>query len=217
MSRRNAKGLIIGGLVAGGLILLSRRSSAASPPGVSSPPPAVDMQLSPHFRLSEFQRSHLVPQIAYHVPTATELANLRALVAVLELLRARFGPVTITGGVRPNSVRNAAGQTITDLLLSSTDPTASAAAKDGDHVYYNASDVALPAIKTLDGYREAFAFLQALPAVRQVLLELRRVKDGSLAIHHLHVAAVVPGRPRLPSERFAFVTVDGKRTESVNA
>jgi len=61
-----------------------------------------DEQLSPHFRLSELlesraARTHGIP----NEPAAAEMENLRALcLELLEPLRAEFGPLRVTSGLR---------------------------------------------------------------------------------------------------------------------
>lgn len=211
MARGRSGPLLVGAVLAAGLMFLRpKRASAATVP---------DVQLSPHFRLSEFLRSSRVPELARYQPTTSELANVRALaVDVLEPLRAQFGPVLITGGGRPDSVRNAAGQTLTEALLKDpTDPVARSAAAAGDHPIFAGADVVLPKLSTVDQYRSAYEALRSNPRVRQVVLELATDKAGRTTISHLHVAVVLPGRPRLSGERFAYVAVDGKRLEKANA
>lgn len=203
-----------GGLIAlaavgvGALVLFRSKPAAARSP--TAPRSPVEKVLSPHFKLSEFLRSGSVPQLAGYEPSPAELANLQSLVdKVLEPLRQEFGAVLVTGGGRPQSVRNAAGKTITDSLLTSTDPVARTAALASDHIPFAAADIVLASNPTVEKHQAAYLWLINNQAVRQVILELKHDSTGALAIHHIHVAVVTPTRPRLPDATRAFAAIDG--------
>lgn len=193
--------------VAGGLGLLlvgrRRRGNASTP----------DMRLSPHFMLSEFLRSEAVPEVASYQPTPQELARLQILCnAVLEQIRSAYGrPIVITSGLRPESVRNAQGQSFEEALRArGYNP-----AEDSDHEVGNGCDFIMRGAPLSD-YVSAFNALSRDPDVRQVILYLRTV-NGQTLPQHMHVAAVVPGYGRLPERNAAFVLVDGKRADLHNA
>lgn len=166
-----------------------------------------EIRLSAHFSLSELLRSSAVPEVARYAPTSAEVASARALARdVLEPLRAFVGsPITITGGARPDGVRNAQGQSFDEALRDRGDSPA----EHSDHKTFNGVDAAFRG--TADSYRAAYEWVQRLPGLRQVILYLRTGPGGELLPHHLHVAAVVPGRPRVAPPNFAFVVVDGRR------
>lgn len=185
------------------LLLMGRKSMAKKP---------TDMQLSPHFRLSEFLRSSAVPEVAYYKPTAEEIARLKLLCEdVLEPLRAYVGrPIRITGGARPESVRNAAGQTFYEALTAKGYVPAS----NSDHERFIGVDV------TFRGgaaeYKRAFEWLKSRPDVRQVGIYFKSVGDGSAAIpDHLHISVVAPGYPRLTSA-FSYARIDNRKVSEAN-
>lgn len=198
-----SKGLIAGGLLLGGLLFFMRRSRGGRP--------VEDVQLSPHFLLSEFLHSTAVPEVALYHPTDTEIANARTLaLGVLEPTRAMFGgPVVITGGGRPPSVRNAKGENFVQALREAGDQPA----EHSDHEVFAGADFTLWNAPARE-YLRIFNALKDLAAVRQVILYLTTDADGHYLPHHLHAAAVVPGRPRLGDAVRAFININGKRTDS---
>lgn len=167
-----------------------------------------ELQLSPHFKLSEFLRSSSVPEVAYYHPTEGELSNLRFLVTnVLEPLRSEYGPVLITGGARPDSVRNARGQTFTEAL----EERGYQPAEHGDHTTFNGVDFRLPGKPTAEHVR-AYLRLKQNPNVRQVILYLKTDPDtGNAFVDHIHVASVAPALPRVLAQNFAFTKINGRR------
>lgn len=67
------------------------------------------MQLTPHFRLSEFTRSDTARRLGIdNAPTRHHLANLHVLATKLEEVRALFGcPIIITSGYRSPALNKA--------------------------------------------------------------------------------------------------------------
>lgn len=173
----------------------------------------VEMQLSPHFKLSEFLRSTAIPEVKYYRPNEQEIENLKFLVnEILEPLRQDFGPIRIVGGVRPNSVRDSQGRNFTEALKArGYEPS-----PEGDHTTFNGADIQLVrAPFRLDTYKRAVEVLKRNPKVRQVILY---IKTDELTkrpyASHIHVASVAPGRPSFYAtapDRYAFVNLDGHR------
>ena len=79
-----------------------------------------DVQLSPHFRLSEFLRSDTAQkQGLYQVPPPAVVERLRELcVELLEPVRASVGPLRVTSGYRRPAVNSAVGGSSTSAHLS---------------------------------------------------------------------------------------------------
>src|SRR5690606_20699480 len=79
-----------------------------------------DVQLSPHFRLSELLRSDTAQtQGLYQVPTPAVVERLRELcVELLEPIRDALGPLRITSGYRRSRVNVAVGGSSTSAHLS---------------------------------------------------------------------------------------------------
>lgn len=167
------------------------------------------MRLSRHFLLSEFLRSTTVPDVAYYKPNARELSNLQALVTlVLEPLREKLGqPIFISGSMRPASVRTADGKSFYEALRAKGYHPS----EHSDHEHFVGTDIQFRR-GTQQTYQNAYRALQANPYTRQVILYYKTDGDtGDRYIDHIHVSVVVPGFPRLPAERFAFATLDGRR------
>src|SRR5260221_330407 len=85
-------------LGAGVYLYAKRRAIAAE---INSGPPhkwGSPMKLSKNFDLSEFLHSSTMPEIATYKLTDEELGNLKRLVAVLQPIRDKYGPVTVTSG-----------------------------------------------------------------------------------------------------------------------
>ena len=79
-----------------------------------------DVQLSPHFRLSEFLRSDTAQtQGLYQVPPPAVVERLRELcVELLEPVRASVGPLRVTSGYRRPAVNSAVGGSSTSAHMS---------------------------------------------------------------------------------------------------
>ena len=79
-----------------------------------------DVQLSPHFRLSEFLRSETAQvQGLYQVPPPAVVERLRELcVELLEPVRAKVGPLRVTSGYRRPKVNAAVGGSSTSAHMS---------------------------------------------------------------------------------------------------
>lgn len=160
-----------------------------------------DIQLTPHFFASEFLRSRTVPEVANYKPTDAEIGMLRRWASLVgEPLRAKFGPVLITGGARPDSVRDARGRTFTEALRAA----GYSPSDTSDHKWFGAADVQFPKL-TADQYQQAFEAAIANQNVRQVILEIESGKPT------LHIAVVAPGKPSFSNPDRAFMIVDGKR------
>ena len=173
----------------------------------------VEMQLSPHFKLSEFLRSSVIPDVKYYQPTESEIENLKFLAnEILEPLRNDFGPIRITSGARPASIRDSQGRTFVEALKA----RGYQPAPEGDHTTFNGADIQLVrAPFKLETYHRAVEVLKLNPKVRQVILY---VKTDELTkrpyASHIHVASVAPGRPSFYAtapERYAFTNLDGHR------
>lgn len=79
-----------------------------------------DIQLSPHFALSELIRSDAArSQGLYQVPTPVVVERLRELcVELLEPVRASVGPLRVTSGYRRQAVNSAVGGSSTSAHMS---------------------------------------------------------------------------------------------------
>ena len=79
-----------------------------------------DVQLSPHFRLSELLRSDTAQtQGLYQVPTPIVVERLRELcMELLEPVRASVGPLRVTSGYRRPAVNSAVGGSDTSAHMS---------------------------------------------------------------------------------------------------
>ena len=204
----NSKPLLAGLVLIGGLMLFARKGKAKS--GVRAP-----LQLSKNFNLSEFVASP--PGLKSYELSDQELENVTRLARdVLQPLRDKYGVISINSGGRPPSwvyprgttldidgrKTDVSGRTINEVLrLKGYKP-----ADDSDHAYFGAAD-----LKFADSSAYASAAIDAArnPKVRQVILE-QAMRNGVPTITHLHVAVVMPGRPRLQAPRVAFVQLDGK-------
>lgn len=195
------KGLAFLGLGIGALLLFGRKASGAVRE-------ATDMQLSPHFRLSEFLRSTAVPALKYYKPTEEEIITLKALcTGLLEPLRKHVGrPIFISGGIRPESVRDPKGRTFDEALKAAGyDP-----AKHSDHKTANGVDFEIVQ-GTKAQYEAAYKFLESNPLTRQVILYyIKNIPN------HIHLSIVIPGKPKITSDSYAFLNVDGKKLETAN-
>lgn len=206
MDNRGKIGLTLGFLA---LLLWGKKLMAKKP---------LELQLSPNFKLSEFLRSTSVPEVKYYHPTPKELANLQLLVdKVLQPLRNEFGPIRISGGMRPMSVRNSKGQNFTEALRQSGyEPS-----PEGDHTTFNGVDIQLVRTPSAKMYLKAYHWLKAHPSVRQVILYLKTDPDTQASYaDHIHVSSVTPEKPSLyysatRSDDFAYAKLDNKRVTEV--
>lgn len=200
------KALALFGVV--GVVLLARPGRARAMTKTKT-----EARLSPHFMLSEFLRSSAVPEVAYYKPTAAELSYVRRLaMLVLEPVRTAHGVVRISGSMRPESVRNAKGQTFFEALTAA----GYAPAEHSDHSLFIGTDFQLPGAD-LETYSAVYRELQRNPNVRQVILYLKTGDNGRRFVDHVHVSVAVPGLPTLPSERYAYLTLDGQRVSEAFA
>lgn len=152
-----------------------------------------DVQLSKNFRLSEFLRSNVMPSLQYYVPSPSELANIKTLVTrVLQPLRDRFGPITVTHGGRP-PISTPEGLNFTEALLRAGWKPA----KNSDHSRFAAADFTLRKPELLP---IAYIALQRNPNVRQVIA----YQAPGEGVTRLHVAVAHPSYARLRSKNFAF-------------
>ncbi len=200
--------LLGGGLLA--LVFLMKSKAKAASPQKALPPagptvtPSVaqgphiyggNVRLSRNFKVSEFIKS---PRgLRKYKLTQGEFDNLSRLVKeVLQPLRNNYGPVIVTGGIRPTGLLNK------DEWYRRLKDKGFKPAKDSDHYYAAAADIKLPNKSAMVA---AFKWLQRLPAVRQVGLEYKMTPQGK-KISHIHVAVVTPGRPKVTGDNYAFVT-----------
>lgn len=123
------------------------------------------MQLSPHFKLSEFTASATAVQC--HInnsPNEEQIENLRFLcVNVLEPLREKFGPIIISSGFRSQMLNNAVG-----------------GVKNSQHKFGEACDIRLPSTEVGKQY---FEFLKTLPCFDQLIWERNSPKSSHYWIH----------------------------------
>lgn len=123
------------------------------------------MQLSPHFKLSEFTAS--VTAVQYHIdntPNAEQIENLRFLCEnVLEPLREKFGPIIIGSGFRCQILNNAVG-----------------GVKNSQHKTGEACDIHLPSTEI---GRQYFEFLKTLPVFDQLIWERNSPTSSHYWIH----------------------------------
>lgn len=196
----------LGSLVA----LLARKAGASEVTSIHVVPPApgevtvneehkyaAPMKLSSNFDLSEFLRSDVMPQLATYKLTQTELDNLKSLVVgILQPMRDKFGPITITSGGRPLDFK-VDGKTIDDLMTSK----GMKPAIYSDHHSFLAADF-VPANPSL--YEPIFVWLQTLPLSRQVILY--HTPEG--APTHLHVGITSAFKPKLIAPYYAFRTLE---------
>ena len=165
------------------------------------------LQLSPHFNLSEWLHSTTIPEVAYYQPTDTEVRNAQTLaVKVLEPLRRLTGPIQISGGARPDSVRDSQGRGFVEALRAA----GYRPSETSDHRFFSGVDITFPQ-GTAETYRLAYGALQRNPDVRQVILYLHTQEDGTTRPSHIHISAVVPGLSSMRGRNaFAFVDLDGQ-------
>lgn len=196
-----ARGKVIAGLTLLSLLLLGRRTMARKP---------TDIQLTPHFRLSEFLRSTAVPEVAYYKPSEEEIERLRKLCReVLEPLRDFVGvPVVITGGARPASVRNAAGQNFYEALTAK----GYAPAANSDHENFIGVDVRFRG--DAETFKRAYEWLKTQRKVRQVGIYFKTV-GNAIVPDHLHISVVAPGYPR-KTDSLSYVRLDNKKVSEAN-
>jgi hypothetical protein len=170
-----------------------------------------EIQLSKNFKLSEFLRSKYMPELKNYLLTTDQLANLQSLVTnILQPARDKFGLIYINSGGRPKDIKNKDGKTLYQVLKEKgLNP-----AQDSDHTYFGAADITLKKKKELP---KLYKFLQTLPDVRQVILYTKTHKMGKqrkVKGNHIHVSVVMPGKPRVRSDAYAFLKLDGKRVQT---
>lgn len=193
-----ARKAIVGiGLLA--LLFWGRKTMARKP---------TEMGLTPHFRLSEFLRSRAVPEVAFYKPTTAEINNAIAWAEKIgEPLRAFIGgPVVISGGARPDSVRNARGENFYEALKA----RGYAPAENSDHEDFTGFDVQFPG-KSKDAYLKAYEWLRDNPNVRQVGIYFRTNPDnGQVYADHIHISVITPIKPRR-IDAFSYARLDNQK------
>ncbi|MCI6504705.1 MAG: D-Ala-D-Ala carboxypeptidase family metallohydrolase [Prevotella sp.] len=124
-----------------------------------------DIQLSKHFRLSEFTRS--ATAMRYGIDNETDVESVEALqnlcIHVLEPLRKRFGVIKVTSGYRCPELNNK----ISGSLSS-------------QHLRGEAADIHVGSLETAKKY---FYFILDNLVFDQMLLEMKRGK-----VHCLHIS-----------------------------
>ena len=189
-------------------LLLSRRASAApkvTPEIVKDLIDAKSIKVGKYFNLAEFLVSGAFPELASYRPTETELANLRAVCAlILDPLREKYGPLEITSGGRPESIAAAHGTTWYAKLKEAGDTPA----KVSDHTDFSGVDFVVPGI-TADKLISLTDDLKNGDNVRQVGLYFKTVK-GVKILDHVHTAVITPKHPKITTSSFYYVYVDNK-------
>lgn len=126
---------------------------------------ADDMQLSKHFRLSEFTRSATARRLG--IDNRPEIEDIEALqslcVNVLEPLRMRFGVIRITSGYRCLKLNEAIG-----------------GSRTSQHLFGEAADIH---VGSLEVARKYYDFVRKNLVFDQMLLEM---KEGK--VHCLHIS-----------------------------
>lgn len=123
------------------------------------------MQLSPHFKLSEFTRSSTAQARKIdNTPNEEQIENLKFLCSeVLEPLRERFGPIIIGSGFRCPALNSAVG-----------------GVKNSQHKTGEACDIHLPSNEIGKQY---FEFLKKLPVFDQLIWERNNPSSNHFWIH----------------------------------
>ncbi len=126
---------------------------------------AEDIQLSEHFRLSEFTRSATAIRLRIdNQPEREDIVALRSLcLNVLEPLRRRFGVIRITSGYRSPKLNQAVG-----------------GARNSQHMYGEAADIHVGSVEVA---RKMYDFLMANVNFDQMLLEMRNGR-----VYCLHIS-----------------------------
>ena len=124
-----------------------------------------DMQLSRHFRLSEFTRS--ATAMRYGIDNEPDVESVEALqnlcIHVLEPLRKRFGVIKVTSGYRCPELNNKIGGSLSS-----------------QHLRGEAADIHVGSLETAKKY---FYFILDNLVFDQMLLEMKRGK-----VHCLHIS-----------------------------
>ena len=194
--------LFIGAIGLVAFFLTSRKSYAMSND-------ATDIQLSKDFKLSEFLRSEALPEIANYRPTTQEVKNLKFLVDnIIQPLRDKFGPIFISGGARPMSVKNSKGQTIYDLLKDEGKKPS----KTSDHEIFAGADLEF---NSPEKFALAYKYVQTLPKLKQAILYTYTDNTGKVIPRHLHVGVKLPDGESVPSNDVAFIMLNRNRVPSM--
>ncbi len=124
-----------------------------------------DMQLSRHFRLSEFTRS--ATAMRYGIDNEPDVESVEALqnlcIHVLEPLRKRFGVIKVTSGYRCPELNNKIG-----------------GSPSSQHLRGEAADIHVGSLETAKKY---YYFILDNLVFDQMLLEMKRGK-----VHCLHIS-----------------------------
>lgn len=132
------------------------------------------MNLTPHFKLSEFTRSNKAQQLGLdNTPTAAALANLPRTAQMLENVRAYLGgvPITVTSGYRGPVLNKAVG-----------------GSTSSDHAQGLAADVVAPKFGTPYELAKALAPRIDALGIGQIIYEVEGEKRW------VHLSARVPAR-----------------------
>lgn len=125
----------------------------------------IDMQLSRHFRLSEFTRS--ATAMRYGIDNEPDVESVEALqnlcIHVLEPLRKRFGVIKVTSGYRCPELNNKIG-----------------GSPSSQHLRGEAADIHVGSLETAKKY---YYFILDNLVFDQMLLEMKRGK-----VHCLHIS-----------------------------
>lgn len=225
MARKDNKKpwLLFLGLGIGAAILGRSKGAKAASMGKRYKAP---MKLTENFDLSEFLSGHK-GLMAYELDQ-DQFENVSRLAALLQKGRDLYGPITVTSGGRPKDWRappgtfetvgdkktDVSGKSLAEILkLKGYSP-----AENTDHAFFGAADLDFDAP---DKAGKAAMFFAQQPETRQVILEYKRVKEpgaqsSKLVPNTLHVAVVMPGKPKIKGDAYAFVQVDGAREGTLN-
>lgn len=167
-----------------------------------------DMLLTKNFQLSEFLISSDIPEIKEYKLNNAEMRNVVRVATLLQELRDKFGPITITSGGRPNTLKNKEGKTLVQILTEKGyRPSAFS-----QHMDFSGADFTTPDRKTL---KDIYKYLldNKSNQTTQVILY---IENGEPDFIHLGVPSDVSDFSRLPEKHLiGKVTVlmddNGKR------
>lgn len=196
---KNGKGFLVAMGVGLGVYLLSREAKAMKK--YKAP-----MQLTKNFNLLEFLDEH--PTLKDYELNQEQFDNVYALAHLLQKGRNYLGvPIRVQSGCRPPDWRNPDGKDLLSILREKGYKPST----NSDHMPCGAADLGFASPEM---YGKAAEYFAAQPETRQVILEYKTVKrdgvDNFPVPMAVHVAVVMPGRPKITGDNYAFVSVDGK-------
>lgn len=186
--------------VAAGLTFAGLKSASAKASVTDKHTFGGDVKLSKNFMTSEFLNSGVMPELKNYKLTGFELANLKRLVdGILQPVRDKFGPIIITAGGRPKTLKSKAGKTFYQLLK-----------KAG----YNPSETSQHIDFEAAGFHprnrrkvlEVYKYILTLPAANQVILYM---KNGQP--HFIHASVVNFAKGPIPKKVAHLIDTNGKK------